>query len=31
MSDGKPFSLINIDPESFTYSLNKAIDGVSSF
>ena len=31
MSDEKPLSLINIDPKSLTYSLNKAVDGVSSF
>lgn len=31
MSNEKPLSLINIDSESLTYSLNKAIDGVCSF
>lgn len=31
MSDEKPFSLININAEALSYSVGKAIDGVSSF
>lgn len=31
MSDKRSFSLINIDTKAFSYSLEKGIDGVSSF